>query len=428
MSLRRTSGGASPLRALSLVEAERRPELTILMPCLDEARTLRACIQDAQAFLWKHRIRGEIMVADNGSRDGSPEIARCLGASVVEVPNPGYGAALRGGIAVAHGQFVIMGDSDGSYHFNELLPILDRLRAGCDVVVGNRFQGGIEKGAMPFLHRYLGNPLLTRLGRLMFGSRSGDFYCGLRGFARSSIESMELQSQGMEFALEMLVKATLLGMRVEEVPVRLSPDGRNRRSHLRTWRDGWRSLHLFLVYSPRWLFFYPALALIAVGAGLGSWILVSPRTLGSVRLDVHTLLYCAAAVSVGFQLAFFFVFGKVLAVNSGLHPPSRRMEWIMKRVRFEYGLVAGLLLFVLGILLSVGAASYWASTSFGDLDPFQVMRVTIPAALCLTLGLASIGWSFFFSLLQIQNKRNLHPRKGVTYEGPRHRIERPDRF
>jgi glycosyltransferase involved in cell wall biosynthesis len=385
-------------------------ELTILMPCLDEARTLGDCIRAAQGFLRDNRVRGEILVADNGSRDGSQEIARALGASVVEIARPGYGSALRGGIAQARGRLVIMGDSDGSYDFRELGPMLQRLRAGADLVVGNRYRGGIEPGAMPFLHRRLGNPLLSWMGRKLFGTRAGDFYCGLRGFSRRAVERLELRSPGMEFALEMLVKAKLTGLEVDEVPVRLAPDGRGRPSHLRTWRDGWRSLHLFLVYSPRWLFFYPGLALIAVGAGVGAWILFGPHTLGGVRFDVHTLLYCAAAISIGVQLVVSFVLGKVLAVNAGLHPPTPRVERVLASVRVEYGLAVGGVLFALGVCLSAGAAVQWARTSFGDLDPFQVMRVTIPGALFITLGLAIVGWSFLFSLLQIESERR-HERK-----------------
>jgi glycosyltransferase involved in cell wall biosynthesis len=377
-------------------------ELTLLMPCLDEARTVGACVAEARRFLEEQGIAGEVLVADNGSRDGSPEVAERAGARVVFVAERGYGAALAAGIAAARGRFVIMGDSDGSYDWSAVLPFVERLRAGADLVMGNRFRGGIEKGAMPFLHRYLGNPFLTAVGRRFFGSNCGDFYCGQRGFTRAAARTMDLRSSGMEFALEMLVKATLLGMRVSEVPIALRPDGRGRRSHLRTWRDGWRSLRFFLLYSPRWLFLYPGLALMAVGLGLGGWLLPGPRSLGSLQLDVHTLLYCAAAVSVGFQLVVFYLFGKVLALVTGLHPPTRRSMRVIGWLHLEHGLLAGGLLFVLGVAGAVRATLGWAEHSFGELDPFHVMRLTIPSTLLITLGCQVICSSFYFSLLKLQ--------------------------
>lgn len=377
-------------------------ELSLLMPCLDEARTVGACVERARRFLDTHGITGEVLVADNGSRDGSVEIAERAGARVVHVAERGYGRALAAGIGAARGRYVIMGDSDGSYDWSDLMPFVQLLRGGHDLVMGNRFRGGIEKGAMPFLHRYLGNPFLTGVGRRFFGSDCGDFYCGQRGFAAAAARRMELRSEGMEFALEMLVKATLLEMKVAEVPITLSPDGRGRRSHLRTWRDGWRSLRFFLLYSPRWLFLYPGLALMALGLAGGAWLVGGPQELLGVHLDVHTLLYCSVAVSLGFQLTVFSLFSKVLAIVSGLHPPDPMVRRAIRSVHLEHGLIAGSVLLACGVYGSLRATLGWARDSFGQLDPFEVMRTTIPSALLLTLGLQVVCWSFYFSLLRMQ--------------------------
>jgi hypothetical protein len=268
--------------------------------------------------------------------------------------------------------------------------------------MGNRFRGAIRAGAMPFLHRHLGNPLLTAVGRRFFGSTSGDVYCGMRAFSRAAALRMELRSKGMEFALEMLVKATLLGMRVSEVPIVLSPDGRGRRSHLRTWRDGWRSLRLFLLYSPRWLFLYPGLALSAAGVLLGALLAHGPLQVGTLRLDVHTLLFCSAAVAVGFQLVVFALFGKVLAVVAGIHPPSQFADSLVRRLHLEHGLALGAGLLLAGLALSLKATLGWAGHAFGDLDPFQTMRTIIPGALLITLGAQVVCNSFYFSLLRLQ--------------------------
>jgi glycosyltransferase involved in cell wall biosynthesis len=377
-------------------------ELTLLMPCLNEARTVGACVAKARGLLDAHGIEGEVLVADNGSTDGSREIAEKHGARVVLVRERGYGAALAGGIADARGRYVIMGDSDDSYDWADVGPFLEKLRAGHELVMGNRFRGGIQRGAMPFLHRYLGNPFLTAVGRRFFGSDCGDFYCGQRGFARAAVQRMDLRSHGMEFALEMLVKATLLGMKVTEIPITLSQDGRDRRSHLRTWRDGWRSLRFFLLYAPHWMFLYPGMILMVLGLLLGAWILPGGSTIGTLRLDVHTLLYCAVAISVGFQLAVFYLFGKVLAVISGLHPPSRFAERAISSLHLEHGLLGGAFLVLAGLAGSISATLGWANHSFGELDPFQVMRTTIPSALLLTLGSQVICCSFYFSMLKLQ--------------------------
>jgi glycosyltransferase involved in cell wall biosynthesis len=269
-------------------------ELSVVMPCLNEAETLETCIRKAQRALEQQNLAGEVVVADNGSTDGSIAIAERLGARVVRVQARGYGNALMGGIAAASGKYVIMGDADDSYDFSHIPRFLDKLREGADLVMGNRFRGGIEKDAMPLLHQYFGNPLLTRIGRLFFHSPVGDFYCGIRGFRKDAYEKMGLRTTGMEFATEMVVKATLLNLRIAEVPTTLVPDGRTRRPHIRTWRDGWRTLRFFLLYSPRWLFLYPGAVLMFVGSVLGLWLLPAPRRIGEVTFDVHTLVYAAA--------------------------------------------------------------------------------------------------------------------------------------
>src|SRR5271165_6547534 len=274
-------------------------ELTILMPCLNEAETVGRCVSKARAFLAQSGVAGEVLIADNGSTDGSQAIAASLGARVVPIASRGYGNALIGGIRAAHGRFVIMGDSDDSYDFSALGGFVEKLRAGYQLVMGNRFRGGIRPGAMPPLHRYLGNPVLTAIGRIFFRSPCGDFHCGLRGFDRAAILGLDLQASGMEFATEMVVKATVAKLRLIEVPTKISPDGRGRPPHLRSWRDGWRHLRFLLLFSPRSLFLYPGFGLFAIGCLAMAWLLPQPRQLGSVGFDVHTLLYASLAVVVG---------------------------------------------------------------------------------------------------------------------------------
>ena len=304
-------------------------EFSIVMPCLNESRTLEVCIRKARQSFLSQGVQGEIIVADNGSTDGSQELAERLGARVVHVRVRGYGAALSAGIAAAHGRFVIMGDSDDSYDFGNIGAFIVKLREGYDLVMGNRFRGGIMPGAMPASHRHFGNPALTAVGRLFFRSHCCDFYCGQRGFRKDAVVALDLQTQGMEYALEMIVKATMMGLQIEEVPVRLSPDGRDRAPHLRTWRDGWRSLRFLLVYSPRWLFLYPAIALMLLGLVIGTWLLAGGGQIGRFRLDIHTLVYCSAAINVGFQLFAFSVFGKILAIATGLHPRNEKIERLL---------------------------------------------------------------------------------------------------
>jgi len=374
------------------------------MPCLNEAETLETCIVKAQRALRDANIAGEVVVADNGSTDGSVGIAERLGARVVNVPATGYGNALMGGIALAVGKYVVMGDADDSYDFAHIPRFIDELRKGADVVFGNRFRGGIQKHAMSALHRYFGNPALTRLGRLFFRCPVGDFYCGLRGFRKDAYDRMALRTTGMEFATEMVVKATLLDLRIAEVPTTLSPDGRHRPPHLRTWRDGWRTLRFFLLYSPRWLFLYPGMALMLLGALLGLWLLPAPRVVGKVTFDVHTLVYAAAFMLLGFQAIAFALFTKLFAISEGLLPPDPSLDKISRYVTLEVGLAVGAALTLLGLSASVYAVSVWGAQHFGMLNYSRTMRLVIPAALLLTLGTQTIFASFFLSVLGMRRK------------------------
>ncbi|MGC8886189.1 MAG: glycosyltransferase family 2 protein [Verrucomicrobiia bacterium] len=379
-------------------------ELSIIMPCLNEAKTIGICIKKAQGFLEKYGIKGEIVIGDNGSTDGSKEIAKSLGARVVEVPIRGYGAALMGAINAARGKYIIMGDSDDSYDFTNLMPFLEKLREGYDLVMGNRFMGGIKPGAMPFLNKYLGNPVLSGLGRLFFKTNIGDFHCGIRGFAKEAVKKMDLQTTGMEFASEMVVKASLLNMRVCEVPTTLSPDGRGRPPHLRRWRDGWRHLRFMLLYSPRWLFLYPGLVLMIIGILTSAWLLPSPRKVGNLVFDIHTLLYGSFAILIGYQIILFAVFTKVFAIAEGLLPPDERMTRAFKYIKLETGLLVGSVLSVAGLAGSIYSVICWQKTGFGPLQPSEMLRMIIPSIIALMLGIQTIFSSFFLSVLGMKRK------------------------
>ena len=362
-------------------------ELSILMPCLNEARTVGICIQKARQFLTLHGISGEIIVADNGSTDGSVEMAGQLNARVVRVPIRGYGAALATGIDAAAGKFVIMGDSDDSYDFSSLMPFVEKLREGYDLVMGNRFRGGIAPGAMPPSHRYFGNPLLSAVGRTFFRSKTcGDYYCGLRGFRKAAIQKLNLQSPGMEFALEMLIKAGMNGLRITEVPTTLSPDGRDRAPHLRSYRDGWRSLRLYLLMSPRWFFAIPGVVLMIVGGVVSVVLSFGPIEVMGVTFDYHTLMYATAAIVLGYQSFLFAAFAKLMAVETGLHPPITKLWFLEERNMFERLVVAGVVLGVAGVALGVWATWGWSETGFGDLDVSQSIRPVIFSILFLILG------------------------------------------
>jgi glycosyltransferase involved in cell wall biosynthesis len=380
-------------------------ELTILMPCLNEARTLETCIRKAQRFLADAGVAGEVVIADNGSTDGSPEIARSCGARLVPVALRGYGAALGEGARQARGRFIIMGDSDDSYDFLALMPLVLGLRAGNDLVMGNRFLQGIQTGAMPWKNRWIGNPGVTAIGRLFFGAEVGDFYCGLRGFTRQAFDRMDLRTTGMEFALEMVMKATFLRLRVAEVPVTLKPDGRGRPPHLRPWRDGWRSLRFMLLYSPRWLFLYPGLTVLAVGLVFFVRLLFGPFRIGPVNLDVDTLRYASATILIGFQSVLFWVYSQAFAVSEGLlgANPTLLIR-IGRRLTLETGLLVGAGLVLLGVAGGVAGLVLWSRHSFGNMDTGALLRLVDPSALAMILGVQIILSSFFLSLLLMKKR------------------------
>lgn len=374
-------------------------ELTILMPCLNEAETLGICIRKAMEYLAHSSVAGEVLIADNGSTDGSQAIAEGLGARVVAVPARGYGAALIAGIDAARGQFVIMGDSDDSYDFSALDPFMEKLREGYALVMGNRFRGGIKPGAMPPLHRYLGNPVLSTIGRVFFGGPVRDFHCGLRGFNRAAIQVLDLRAPGMEFASEMVVKATVQRLRITEVPTTLSPDGRSRPPHLRSWRDGWRHLRFLLVFCPRWLFLYPGAALFLAGLASMALLLPGPLRIGAVTFDVHTLLYGAGAMIMGFQAMQFWAFAHIHGAQQGLVPEPRRLSAFLARFGLEPALVVAALLVVTGLGLGIAAVSIWGAQRFGPLEGMGAMRMAIASVTAMVLGLQMAFGAFFVALL-----------------------------
>ncbi len=378
-------------------------ELTILMPCLDEAETLATCVRKARAFLASSGVAGEVVVADNGSTDGSREIAVAGGARLVDVPVRGYGAALGAGIEAARGRYVVMGDADDSYDFSKLMPFVEALRSGPDLVIGNRFRGGIARGAMPFLHRWLGNPVLSFFGRLFFGTKVGDFHCGLRGFDRARMLALGLSTTGMEFASEMVVKASLAGYRIVEVPTTLQPDGRSRAPHLRTWRDGWRHLRFLLVHSPRWLFLLPGFALLTVGALAMAVIGLHSVDLGGVNLDIHTLSYAGAAMVLGVQMVIFAVLTTATGVRNGWLPGDGGR--LLAALSLERCLVAALLLFAAGVAMSLYAVAVWAARDFGPLDPRDTMRWVIPSVTFMGIAGELALSAFFLEALRLPDAR-----------------------
>jgi glycosyltransferase involved in cell wall biosynthesis len=390
-------------------------ELTILMPCLDEATTLACCIRKARAFLIRFGIDGEVVIADNGSTDGSQAIAEAAGARVVAIAERGYGSALRGGIRAARGRYVIMGDSDDSYDFSQLDAFITKLREGCDLVMGNRFKGGILPGAMPALHRYLGNPVLTGIGQLFFKSPCGDFHCGLRGFDRLAILSLDLQAPGMEFASEMVVKATIHGLRIAEVPTTLSPDGRLRPPHLRSWRDGWRHLRFLLLFSPRWLFLYPGLCLFTTGLLVMAWLLPHAQRIAGIWLDIHTLFYASLSVVVGFHSIQLWLFAQLYGMREGLvRSDDPRFQRLIQWMTPEYGLIAGAVLLAIGFMLGALALTAWGNTAFGKLPPEDAMRLVIPSGTAVLLAFQIAYGAFFLSVLEIRASTRGDAPKGIT--------------
>jgi hypothetical protein len=376
-------------------------ELSVVLPCLDESETVATCVTKARSAIERMGIAGEVVVADNGSEDGSQQLARDAGARVVDVPVRGYGAAIRAGIDAAHGRYVLMADADDSYALDQIDPFVGALRGGADLVMGNRFAGGIEPGAMPALHRYLGNPVLSFLGRLFFRVPIHDFHCGMRAFRRDKAIRLGLQTNGMEFASELVVRAALAKWRIAEVPTTLRPDGRSRSPHLRTWRDGWRHLRFLLAFSPRWLFLYPAFVLLVVGV-LGMVALAfGPRQLGTVGLDVQSLLAFATMTILGVQALGLAVVSRSYAAHLGLLPSSPRLERVLARVTLEHGVVAGVVLVLVGIGFFVAAIVSWGAKGFGQLDLLASIRVPIIGMVLLVTGFQLLLVSFTMSLTRI---------------------------
>ncbi len=378
--------------------------VSVVMPCLNEAETLEKCIATARLALEAAGMPGEIVVADNGSTDGSPEIAARAGARVVRVQEKGYGSALIGGIAAARGRHVVMGDADDSYDFGAVPAFVRKLEEGNDLVLGSRFRGRIEPGAMPALHRWFGNPVLSFLGRLFFRVPASDIYCGIRAFRRTAVERLDLKTTGMEYAVEMIVKASLFGLKIAEIPATLRPDGRSRPPHLRTWRDGWRTLRFFLIYSPRWLYLVPGLFLTLLGGALIAWILPGPRNFFGATLDVHTMLGAAAMILIGTQAITFAVFAKVFAITEGLLPMDPRLERAFRIVTLETGLLVGAVLVAAGAILVARLLGLWSSLDYRALDYPRTMRSMIPGTLLLVLGAQAILSSFFISILGLKRR------------------------
>jgi hypothetical protein len=382
-------------------------ELTIVMPCLNEAETVATCVGKAMGFLAESGIDGEVIVADNGSTDGSQRLATGAGARVVAIKDKGYGNALMGGIAAARGKYVIMGDADDSYDFTSLMPFVTELRKGYDLVMGNRFKGGIEPGAMPKLHKYLGNPVLSFIGRLFFPSAIGDFHCGLRGFSKEGALALGLQATGMEFASEMVVKATLWGQKITEVPTTLKKDGRSRPPHLRSWRDGWRHLRFLLLFSPRWLFFVPGLALFVLGLIAGAVIEAGPVSIGSVTFDVDTLVAASAMVVIGFQGVLFWLFTRVYAGAEGFLPNEPGVQKLLGRLSLERGLLLGLAIGLAGLGGLIFSIVNWGGSGFHNLNYEHALRSVIPSATALIVSCQLILGTFFLSILGIKQTRRV---------------------
>jgi len=381
-------------------------ELTVVMPCLNEAETVATCVAKAVRFITDSGITGEVVVADNGSTDGSQRLAEEAGARVVQVKDKGYGNALMGGILAARGEYVIMGDADDSYDFSNLMPFLTELRGGADLVMGNRFKGGIAPGAMPKLHRYLGNPVLSFAGRLFFRSPIGDFHCGLRGFSRESALRLNLQATGMEFASEMVVKATLANQKITEVPTTLAKDGRSRPPHLRSWRDGWRHLRFLLLFSPRWLFFVPGLVLFVAGLVIGAVIAAGPLKVGGVTFDVDTLVAASAMVVIGFQAVLFWLFTQVYAGSEGFLPEEPKVQRLLGNLSLERGLLVGAAIGLAGLVGLIFSLTYWQANKFGQLNYEHALRLMVPSVTALVVSCQVILGTFFLSILGIKQTRH----------------------
>lgn len=382
-------------------------ELSVVMPCLNEAETLAACIKKARAAIDRHHIKAEIIVADNGSSDGSQDIAERHGARLIPIKEKGYGSALRGGIAAAQGRYVIMGDADDSYDFGDIFRFLEKLRSGFELVMGCRLPKGgglIMPGAMPLKHRLLGNPVLSCIGQLFFKSPMTDFHCGLRGFSKAAFERMDLHTSGMEFASEMVIKATLLQLRMTEIPITLYRDGRTRPPHLRSWRDGWRHLRFMLMYSPRWLFLLPGMIFLLMGSLLFFRLMMGPVFVGKVGFESNTLLVAGMSVLIGFQMISFYLYAKVFAITEGFLPQDQRINKILRLFPLEAGILTGLLSFLAGATLLVKAFLIWRQSGYGELGYLVKLQNVIPAIIFLLFSFQVIFSSFFLSILKLHRK------------------------
>jgi hypothetical protein len=384
-------------------------ELTVVMPCLNEALTVGKCVAKAVAALRRLGVAGEVIVADNGSSDGSQELARAAGARVVDATRRGYGAALQAGIAAARGRFIVMGDADDSYDFSNLDPFLERLRAGDELVMGNRFKGGIRPGAMPWHHKYIGNPVLTGILNLFFRTPIGDAHCGLRAFRKDAYERLGLRAPGMEFASEIVVKAALHQQKISEVPIVLYRDGRDRPPHLRSFRDGWRHLRFLLLLCPLWLYFIPAAVLLVVGLGLMAWLTPGPQNIGGLQLDVHTMLLGTLCVFLGYQTLWLGAYAKIHGWTSRLLPPDAFCRRVGDHINLERGLGAGLVLLLTGMVLCAWLVGKWWSADFGPLDVQVTMRYALWGLTTMVLGVQTIFGSFFLSMLGMTERTKAAP-------------------
>jgi glycosyltransferase involved in cell wall biosynthesis len=385
--------------------SERHIELSVVLPCLNEVETVGTCVRKAQQSMQSHGISGEVIVADNGSSDGSADAAEQAGARVISVEQQGYGAAIQGGVEAARGAYVVMADADDSYALDEVHAFFDSLNNGYDLVMGNRFQGEIETEAMPILHKYLGNPVLSLIGRIFYGSQVGDFHCGLRGFRKEAFESLDVRSTGMEFASELVVKAELAGLRIQEIPTTLSPDGRSGDPHLNTWKDGWRHLLFLLLYSPTWLFLVPGMTMMGAGLLFLLWLYIGEFTVGAVSFTgVHSMMYAALAIMIGFQTIWFGLFTKNFAVNEGLLPEDKTVEQLVELFSLEGGLAIGGLLATMGLGGAIYAIALWRDHAFGSLDPANTFEIVIPSFLAMAIGVQIIFSSFFLSVLQLKHR------------------------
>ena len=377
----------------------KNPEFSIVMPCLNEEKTIGKCINKTKFFFEKHKIGYEIVIADNGSTDKSVQIAERGGVKIIHVKERGYGSALQQGIKSARGKYIIMGDADNSYDFSDLSSFVVKLRQGYDFVIGNRFSGQIMPGAMPWQNKLIGNPALSYLGRLFFKSNIGDFYCGLRSFSKKIWENMDMQSTGMEYAAEMVIKATVLHIKISEVPITYYKDGRSGPSNLKRWRDGWRGLRFLLLFSPRWLFMLPGLTLLIVGGLLFLLVIVKPVNIFGVVLDLHTLLISTMLITLGFQIILFSFFTETLIINNKLLPTKVKPSLLIDKFSLEHCLVAGLLIIIIGLIIFLRMVQFWYQQGFGPLNYVVTMRHIIPSVFLIQLGVQIIFNSFYLSML-----------------------------